>query len=273
MTTHHDEVIKTLFEKYDELSLKTYKANAFQSGIAEAKADGTAVTIVDKKSSDMVLEALKAHTPDYGIMCEEEPIPLNPGADWQWVVDPLDGTACFSRGFPVWGMGIGLLHQGRPVQGYLRFPVLDETYCFNEDGFTFNGEAIPLPTKDATFSGAEPLRDTQNYLVDSSLNRIMASLKPFRTIKTRAYGSTLYHVVSLAMGRAEVMLCGRVYLWDLAAGLAMSRALGHVERYVDGTPFSLDDLTPQNSYRLAKPLIIGPPSRLDDLIPQFELLL
>lgn len=254
----HAELIADLFGRYDTLALAS-----FRSIQAEAKADGTTVTAVDRDVSRLVTDALKAHTPDFGVLSEEEAEPYLPQARWQWIVDPLDGTASFARGYPVWGLGIGLLEDHVPRQGYLRFPAVQETYAFDGERFTFNGHPVaPL----------EPARvgDTHNFLIDSSLHKRLQTFAPLRDVKLRVFGSALYHLASLAMGRAEAMICGRVHLWDLAGALAMSRAQGLVERYVDGGALDLHEVALAKGYRLRAPLVLTTPDRLDAILSQLK---
>ena len=58
-----------------------------------------------------------------------------------WVVDPIDGTANFARGIPVFGISVGMLHEGEPVLGIICIPMLDETFAaLRGRGATLNGE-------------------------------------------------------------------------------------------------------------------------------------
>ena len=252
--TPHWAVIRSLFSAYDEMAL-----SAFRQVSVEAKADGTAVTRLDREASQMVSEALTAHTPHHDIISEEDTKPLLTGADWRWVIDPLDGTASFARGYPTWGLGIGLMRGGEPREGYLRFPALEETYACAGGVVTFNGSLARPPV-------SPPLPDTRHYLVDSSLHQWLTSHEPLSGHKLRSFGSNLYHMACLALGRAEAMICGRVYLWDLAPALPMTRAAGLVERYVDGGTFNLGELGAHNGFRIRAPLVIAPEEPMERLV-------
>ncbi len=253
-TARHQGVVDELFRRYDRLALA-----AFRDIAAESKPDGSTITRVDREVSRVVLSTLKAHTPEFGILSEEEPEAYRPEAPWQWVVDPLDGTASFARGYPVWGLGIGLMHRGAPHAGYIHFPVLGETFACDGAGLHFNGRPLAPP-------GPPLVRDTENLLFDSTLHRQFASLAALHHYKLRIFGSNLYHMAALATGRAEAMICGRVYLWDLAAGLPMTRFRGFTERYADGSAFDLGELTRANRYRVRLPLVIGPPERVETIV-------
>ena len=252
-------LIETLFRKFDETSL-----DAFRNVSPETKQDGSTVTHVDREISAFALKLLKKHTPDYGVISEEETAPYRPEAEWQWVIDPLDGTASFARGFPTWGLGLGLVHRGEPVEGYLRFPVLGETYRFAEGTFFAD-------SKEQKLSGGLPLADTRNILVGSSLQH-QFRLEQGVGAKVRNLGSILYHLISLAMGRTEAVIANRFAVWDLAAALPFTRARGCVERFVDGRPFSLLELLTEpvgNSGR-PRPLVIGPPAEVEAIIAEIR---
>ncbi|MEO6929427.1 MAG: inositol monophosphatase family protein, partial [Casimicrobiaceae bacterium] len=104
MSYSHLPFVRELFAEYDGITLPLH-------GVIEAedKKDGSSVTRADREASAHVLRRLNAYTPDYGVISEEEAVSYLPDARWQWAVDPLDGTASFARGLPVWGLGMGLL--------------------------------------------------------------------------------------------------------------------------------------------------------------------
>src|SRR3954453_10344408 len=90
--------MRDLFRYYTALTLPLLGAAP-----AEGKADGSSVTRADREASALVLARLNAHKPQHGVISEEESAAYLPGARSQWAVDPLDGTASFARGLPVWG--------------------------------------------------------------------------------------------------------------------------------------------------------------------------
>jgi fructose-1,6-bisphosphatase/inositol monophosphatase family enzyme len=249
VSSPHPPVIRELFRQYDALALRHFGAVQ-----AEAKADGTAVTRVDREASALVVATLKAHTPDFGIVSEEEAQSYRPDAEWKWVVDPVDGTASFSRGYPIWGLGIGLMQDDRPVEGYLRFPALDETMCFADGRGTRNGQPLPL-------DAPATIRDTRNVLTSSTLHAEL-DFGRLRDFKLRSLGSSLYHLASLAAGRADAMICPQSYLWDLAGGLPFTRAIGMVELNLDGSPLDLRRVMEPPHYRMSAQAVIGRPAEV-----------
>jgi fructose-1,6-bisphosphatase/inositol monophosphatase family enzyme len=252
VTAPHLPFIRSLFQQYDTLALRH-----FGNVRPEAKADGSAVTRLDREASATIVAALKDYTPDFGIVSEEEATAYRSDAEWKWVIDPVDGTASFARGYAVWGLGIGLMHEDRPVEGYMRFPVLGETFLFADGQGMHNGQPMSVAPP---FS----ISDTHNVLTSSTLHAEIPYQK-LAHFKLRSLGSTLYQLGCLAMGRADAMICPASYLWDLAAGLPFTRAAGLVERGIDGAPFRLEEVAHSPEYRMSAPILIGRPAEVEAL--------
>ena len=139
--SRHDRFFAELFRDYDAVTVPIHGRIA-----AQDKSDGSSVTAADRDASALALRRLKEHTPEYGVISEEEAEPYLPTAEWKWAMDPLDGTAAFARGLPVWGIGLGLIQHDQPREGYLRFPVVGETYAFRDGAGLFNGSPMVPPS-------------------------------------------------------------------------------------------------------------------------------
>src|SRR5207244_1317380 len=96
---------------------------AGQAGAAESKGAGDYVTAVDRESEDAIRSFLQTETPEIPVLAEEG------GGDTgerYWTVDPLDGTTNFLHGFPIVGVSVALVEEGRPVAGAVLAPFRDE---------------------------------------------------------------------------------------------------------------------------------------------------
>jgi myo-inositol-1(or 4)-monophosphatase len=91
------------------------------------KADGSLVTQSDEWADREIRSSILATFPDHAILSEEGNHEFT-AAEWTWIIDPLDGTTNFTRGIPLWGISIGLLHYGEPVFGYVYFPPVNQTF-------------------------------------------------------------------------------------------------------------------------------------------------
>jgi histidinol phosphatase-like enzyme (inositol monophosphatase family) len=85
------------------------------------------VTAADRDAEIAIRAVLSARFPDHGIIGEEWD-PKASAGEYDWIVDPIDGTRAFISGVPVWGTLIGLMHRGRAVAGLMAQPFTGETY-------------------------------------------------------------------------------------------------------------------------------------------------
>jgi fructose-1,6-bisphosphatase/inositol monophosphatase family enzyme len=249
----HLRFVRELFSEYADITRPLHGAV-----VADDKADGSAVTRADREASAHVLQRLNAYTPDYGVISEEEAVSYLPGAPWQWAVDPLDGTASFARGLPVWGLGMGLLDGAEPVAGYLHFPIVHQTFTFENGEARLNGEPMPAVPEHVA-------PDTRNIMITAILDYV--DIRRVHGYRIHNLGSVCYHLMMLAAGRCDAIITGPCYLWDLAPALPFTRALGHVERYLDGSAFGVETLLRTDyGFPLRQPMLVGPESVVERLV-------
>jgi len=245
--------VRELFREYAEITVPLHGAV-----IADDKADGSAVTRADREASAHVLKSLNAYTPDYGVISEEEAVSYLPGARWQWAVDPLDGTASFARGLPVWGLAMGLLDGAEPMAGYLHFPIVNQTFTLENGEALLNGKPLPVVP-------AHLAPDTRNIMITAILDYV--DVRRIEGYRIHNLGSVGYHLMTLAAGRCDAIITGPCYIWDLAPALPFTRALGYVERYLDGSTFSLEPLLrPDHGFPVRQPMLVGPESVVERLL-------
>src|SRR5580765_3749346 len=99
----------------------------FNAVEAHAKADRSVVTAADVEIEVFIRERIRGAYPGHGIIGEEQG-QTPPGAEYLWAIDPIDGTSGFVQGLPVWGISVGLLHQGIPIRGCFHLRPLGEWY-------------------------------------------------------------------------------------------------------------------------------------------------
>lgn len=91
------------------------------------KSDASPVTPTDVAIESALASALQYAYPGHNIYGEELP-PLDKGSAYTWYIDPLDGTKSFITGRPLFGLLLGLCHEGVPVLGLAYQPVTDELW-------------------------------------------------------------------------------------------------------------------------------------------------
>jgi fructose-1,6-bisphosphatase/inositol monophosphatase family enzyme len=200
------------------------------------KANRTYVTQADIEVQAFLREALERRFPDDGIIGEEDDLAKTPRhGDRYWVIDPIDGTASFVRGFPEWGIAVGLLTPRRAIGGFFYLPCTNDLFYARPDGSVWrNDDRLMLPRPEPESREAVLLagaRIHQRYHIDPAYGG-----------KIRSLGSTIAHLCYVAGGSADAAFVPRVPIWDLAAGLAVVLLNGGVAEYLDGAPVALADL-------------------------------
>src|SRR5882724_6248027 len=87
-----------------------------QAPQTDTKADGSFVTIADRKAEAYLRKNIFARFPDDGLLGEEEG-ELTGSSGRRWIIDPIDGTFAFVHGVPFYGVMIGLEIDGQPTLG------------------------------------------------------------------------------------------------------------------------------------------------------------
>ncbi len=93
----------------------------------ETKPDVSPVTQVDRAVDTALREAIRRKYPAHGIIGEEFS-PDRPGAEFVWIIDPLDGTREFIQGLPLFGTLIALAHAGEIVLGLAEQPLTRDRF-------------------------------------------------------------------------------------------------------------------------------------------------
>ena len=104
--------------------------------------NGDLVTEIDIMAEKNIVDAIKYHFPTHRIQGEEMGDNGNQ-SDWNWQIDPLDGTNNFAIGLPVFSSSIALLYNNIPVLAMIYEPMLDRLFVSTINGGTYcNGESI-----------------------------------------------------------------------------------------------------------------------------------
>ncbi len=91
----------------------------------EFKADESPVTIADRRAEEVMRGMIEREYGDHGVLGEEFG-ETRPGARYQWVLDPIDGTKAFVSGTYLFGTLIALIKDGRPALGIINQPVIGD---------------------------------------------------------------------------------------------------------------------------------------------------
>ena len=142
-----------------------------------------------------------------------------------WVVDPIDGTANFARGIPIFGISVGMLHEGEPALGVICIPMLVETFAaLRGRGATLNGEPMAVSnTMDMARAMVELGWSTRRPLTDYArlVDRVTSTGAGMRNS-----GSAAVALASVAAGRLDGFCELHINSWDCLAGIVLVREAG-----------------------------------------------
>lgn len=185
----------------------------FQTGVRpDYKPDDTPVTIADRKSEELIRARIEARYPTHAILGEEIGAKESQGADFRWLIDPIDGTKAFARGVPLYAVLLGLEIEGRVEAGAAYFPALDEMVCAASGlGCWSNGRRAQVsPLADlsrATVAFTDPLTFAKRGK-QAAWERLQ------RAVYYRAGWSDAYAYALVATGRVEIALDPGMAPWD-----------------------------------------------------------
>jgi histidinol-phosphatase len=198
-------------DRADVMALALFRANGLS---VRHKADRTLVTEADTAIERMVREELGAAYPDDHVLGEEEGGEVLPKGR-QWVLDPIDATANFAKGVPIWGTLLGLIDGGETVVGVASAPALQERYAAAKGGgATMNGEPIHVSDV-ATIAEAHVSFHEPEVLLGGDLREATQRLV-LECWRPRAFGDFWGHML-VARGAVDAVIEPSLNLWDVAA--------------------------------------------------------
>ena len=227
-----------LADNADNLSMDRFGAIDLQ---VSTKPDMTYVTESDEAVEDAIRKQLKAaRTRDVVLGEEHGEIEGSTGShERRWIIDPIDGTANFVRGVPVWATLIALEEAGEIIAGCVSAPALGRRWWASKGGGAFTGKSLMHPREMHVSPGLGPRRRLLSYSSVDSWERIdkaegFAALLR-RCWRTRAYGD-FWSYMMLAEGAVDIAAEPSLKLWDMAALDIVVREAGGMFTSLAGQP-------------------------------------
>lgn len=209
-----------------------YRSDLSVSHKASDMPRGQPVTVADRDAEQAMRGMIAAHYPDHGIVGEEHGA-TNADADWQWVLDPIDGTRAFIAGMPMFGTLIGLTYHGAPVLGIIDQPVLGERFVGHARGATFNG--APMATRPCATLDHAVFATTDIAMFDTPAARAAYEAIRKRALVTQ-FGGNCYAYAMLAAGAIDMVIEADLKPWDVTALVPVIEAAGGIITGWDGSP-------------------------------------
>jgi myo-inositol-1(or 4)-monophosphatase len=205
-------VLLRYFDRVDTLSITAKGMNDF-------------VSEVDRAAEDAIIEVLRKAYPDHAILAEESG--KHDGNDYQWVIDPLDGTTNYLHGLPHFAVSIALKHRGVLEHGVIYDPMREEMFTASRgSGALLNDRRLRVSQRkdlDGALLGTGiPFRDQRH--VDAYLGMLKDLIKD--TSGIRRPGSAALDFAYVAAGRLDGFWELGLSEWDFAAGALLVREAG-----------------------------------------------
>jgi myo-inositol-1(or 4)-monophosphatase len=196
------------------------------------------VTEVDRESEHLIYSLLHADFPEYGFLGEEDIRSLSQKETY-WIVDPVDGTSNYARGYPLFAVSIALERNGEMVLGVVYNPVLDELFTAEKgQGAQLNGKSLRVSITDDL--GKSLVASGFPYDTWSTSANNLAEWSRFllRTISARCDGCASLDFCHVACGRVDGYWEIGLDAWDMAAGALIVQEAGGVVTLISGAPFT-----------------------------------
>ncbi len=213
-------IITRSFDRLDRLTIADKGNNDF-------------VTEVDRNAEAAIIDVLRSKYPHHAILAEESG--QHQGDEYQWVIDPLDGTTNYLHGFPQFSVSIALKVKGRLEAGVVYDPLHEEMFTASRgDGALLNDRKIRVsPRKGlngALLGTGIPYRDFR--FIDNYLGMMRDLLKDSAGV--RRPGSAALDFAYLAAGRIDGFWELGLSEWDFAAGALLVREAGGLVTDIGG---------------------------------------
>ena len=179
------------------------------------------VTRVDHAAEEAIIEIVRKAYPDHAVLAEESGASTG-HAEYQWVIDPLDGTTNFIHGFPQYCVSIAIRHRNALAHGVIYDPVKNELFTASKGrGAFLNDRRIRvskcLRLGDALVGTGFPFREI------GQIERYTGQLKQMmqKTAGVRRAGAAALDLAYVACGRLDAFWELGLSAWDMAAGALM----------------------------------------------------
>lgn len=183
------------------------------------------VTDADRDAEAAIRKLIRARFPDHGIIGEEYGTE-RAGADFVWVIDPIDGTRSFISGLPVWGTLIGLLKNGRPLIGMMAQPFTGERFVGDGSRAWYRGPggdtALSVRVC-ASIDGATLFTTSPSMFSDAdrvAYDRVEAAVRFAR------YGIDCYAYCMVAAGHVDIVIETELQTYDIAGLIPIVEGAG-----------------------------------------------
>lgn len=186
------------------------------------------VTEIDQRVEEQIIAIIKKAYPSHSILGEEGG--LIEGDDYQWVIDPIDGTRNFIHGFPHFAVSIALTHKNKLEHGVIYDPVLQDLFTATRGkGAQLNERRIRVSQRKTVQESLLSTGFAYRYANKENTlpGKILQSIFPICG-DIRRTGSATLDLAYVACGRLDGFWEFGLQLWDIAAGILLVKEAGGI---------------------------------------------
>ena len=221
------------------------------------------VTSVDRETEQEIVDHLRKAHPDHAILAEEGTADSRPDSEFEWLIDPLDGTTNFLFGVPHYAVSIALRRKGQLLLGVVYDPFKQELFTAETGcGAHLDGRRIRVRATegltDALLATGFPFRDGVD--LDLYLDTLRVLIPG--TSGVRRAGSAALDLAYIAAGRFNGFWEFGLKPWDMAAGIVLAREAGAIVKDLDGGDDPLDSGN----------IIVASPKTLEEMLERLKTL-
>ena len=195
--------------------------------VVQTKAANDFVTEIDRAAEEAIVEVLRETYPEHGILAEESGQSGRAESEYQWIIDPLDGTTNFIHGFPQYAVSIALARNGAPEHAVVFDPTRNELFVASKGtGAYLNDRRIRVSRRtrlgEALVGTGFPFREFDK------VERYLATFRELtqKTAGLRRPGAAALDLAYVACGRLDAFWESGLQPWDMAAGVLLIQEAG-----------------------------------------------
>jgi myo-inositol-1(or 4)-monophosphatase len=201
------------------------------------------VSEIDKGSEALIITRIKDKYPGHAILAEESGA-SGTGAEYTWIIDPLDGTTNYLHGIPIFSVTIGIERRGELVAGVIFDPNRNEIYTVEQGGGAFcNGIRLTVSRSSTLISSV--IVTGFPYDITENPGQVVEHFESFlmEARGLRRLGSAAIDLAYVAQGRFDGFYEGTLHTWDMAAGVLLVREAGGQVTDFAGRPIDIRQKT------------------------------
>ncbi len=216
------------------------------------------VSYVDIETERFLIEELSKLFPDAGFIAEESHLQSN--KEWNWIIDPLDGTTNFTRQLPSYAISVALAHKTEILIGVVyNIPLNEMFWAVKNNGAFLNDKTIKVSNNDFSNSLFVTGFSVSRFdKVEIHLNVVKQIIT--QTLGIRRLGAAAVDLCYVACGRLDGFFEWYLNPWDVAAGSLIAIDAGAL----------VSDFSGQNNYLFGKEIVSAQPKVYQQLLQMIQ---